>query len=314
MYAPLTDKSGVQFVHEYLGRVVRRGPDGLEVTTGEVTFGDAAALPIRLHALLKDLRLLRRIPLSYLVPDARLLPPESIRFFNVDLTWLDRVIDGVLAAANTGTMDLAYDCGLLMLVRNTLDKELQEMAGTSWDPGHDPMTGLLIRSELTRRWPDMIVDAFAKLDATQPVPLLRSEPISRDLYIALFAGRPRVVRVGEPEVGLRFGVEGDAFPYTVNLRVGHGVSAIKINARGQESDRVLKIKEFADHLGGTSRMVAVHLQQPPYVQEFIDSDEVKEERGSVAPLPSKLPLRRGRSIDMTRFHARLNEMAELEDR
>ena len=62
---------------------IAQAADGLEFASPSNTADlfDGIRLSDRLLEFLTDIRLLRRIPLSYLVPDARLLPPESIRFF-----------------------------------------------------------------------------------------------------------------------------------------------------------------------------------------------------------------------------------------
>src|SRR5687768_12188403 len=96
-YDPIVQSTGVQAVSEYLaGFQITANSDGLVFAPGgEDQFGGAiqVSMPDRLRNWLIDVRLLRRIPLCYLVPDSALLPPESIRFFHVDATWVDRVID-----------------------------------------------------------------------------------------------------------------------------------------------------------------------------------------------------------------------------
>src|SRR5690242_6608316 len=109
MYASLNQKSGVASVNSQVALVTVSGaPDGLQVNTSGVGTGGKAGITDRLRDYLLDVRLLRKIPLPYLVPDPALLPTESIRFFHVDLTWAERVIDGIFSAANTGTLDTTY--------------------------------------------------------------------------------------------------------------------------------------------------------------------------------------------------------------
>jgi len=70
------------------------------------TFADPAAIQSSLEAVLlpKDiskwlgrLRLLKGVPFNYLVPDERMLPPESIRFFYLDMNWIDSLLDGAFS-------------------------------------------------------------------------------------------------------------------------------------------------------------------------------------------------------------------------
>ena len=195
--------TGVQAVLDLVSVYdIQSSPDGLEFASpGDLAKWkiEGVKMPERLRAFLDDLRLLRRIPISYLVPDPDLLPPESIRFFHVNQTWIDRVIDGVFSNTNVGTVDFHYSLTTLQLIRAAVD------------PAPGGMTGILIRSELTRRWPKMIVRAFSSAGGRRgrrvDDPVLRAEAISRDIFIALFAGQPKRIHIREPFEGVRFGVE-----------------------------------------------------------------------------------------------------------
>jgi hypothetical protein len=61
----------------------------------------AGAAPDDVSAWLADLQALVGVPFAYLVPDARMLPPESIRFFAVDPNWTAALVDGALSIAAT---------------------------------------------------------------------------------------------------------------------------------------------------------------------------------------------------------------------
>jgi hypothetical protein len=246
MYQSLHAKTGVAAVSDWMTQFkLDAGPDGLTFLPpgGADPPFDNLVIPPRLYSRLLDLRVLRTLPLSYLVPDPELLPPESIRFFHVDYTWIDRVIDGVFAAANTGTVDSTFQYWLISRVRSELDAGLKEIVedwlktakkdapnpaefdfatGAAWVPGTNPITGLLIRSELTRRWPDMIVEAYSDSNGTKYIAPLRREPISKDVYIALFAGQPLRVDIREPNVGVRFGVERKSGKLWVDKRGADG--------------------------------------------------------------------------------------------
>ena len=255
---------------------------------------ESVSMPERLHTFLTDIRLLRRIPISYLVPDPDLLPPESIRFFHVNQTWVDRVIDGVFSNTNIGTVDFHYNLTTLQLLRASIDP----------DPGG--RTGLLIRSELTRRWPKMIVKAFtgvpADVDAPSTVKVLRSEAMSRDIFIALFAGQPKCVHIREPFEGVRFGVEtSDTGSWEVDQRTKNGVvlNADQPIAPRNAGLRTLDISGlraslFArDAALGNARGVVLHLEQRPFVQVFLDS--VSEIEGSKEPpADNRVLLRNGK--------------------
>ncbi len=335
MYDSLTKTSGIEAVSQYLANFqVEIGPDGLSLVTGDGgSYGTDVALPERLRQFLIDLRLLRHLPLAYLVPDAALLPPESIRFFHVDPTWVDRIIDGVFAAANTGTVDFVFSYSLLQMARAGIDKELTELAQaqvptTAWT-GDKPMTGMLIRSELARRWPDLIVRAYTATNVADPtvptVPVLRAEPISKDIYIALFAGQPEMVHLREPNVGTRYGVEPrtdptPTNPYQVDGRPTDGntpenATPIVLSFRGAAGLRILNLSALAAASAENSpRQVALNLEQLPYVQEFKHTPTHQEARGSKDPatLPNTMSFRRGRAMSLDKLKARQAELDEME--
>jgi hypothetical protein len=290
-------------------------------------------LPDALRSWLLDLRLLRRVPLCYLVPDARLLPPESIRFFNVDQMWIDRLIDGVYSAATVGTVDVIFTYGFLGAVRNALDDDLAKLASTlspdvPWRPGDDPMTGCLIRSELVRRWPDLIVTAYQKagglqqgkiIPPTSPLAVLRAETLSPDIFIALFGGMPKQVQITEPRVGMRFGVDVDNNGKNfIHLRQADGsqdgtqkyVDFENAQRRTLNFSKLLSDipKDKKYQLGTGPRTIAIQFERPAQVQDFVVGDETQ---GSVSPFHlvqqfgQFLPLPRGQQMSLEKFTARL---------
>jgi hypothetical protein len=322
MYEKLTTIDGATAVVNYVGSTgVSTDADGLLFAPPN---GNPATLtlPDRLLQWLLDIRLLRHLPVVYLVPDSALLPTESIRFFYVDPTWVDRVIDGVFSAANTGTVDSVYDYSLLSGVRNLLDSELAKLAaaavpGSNWTPAAG-ITGMLIRSELASRWPDMIVECWADETMTKPMPVLRSEPVSKDIYIALFAGQPQMVTVREPFTGVRFGVEPQVPDsqtlYKVDARKLDGTNILDANQDAvpvpivwrNSAARTINFLSLANSNQApehTPRQVAINLEQKPYLQEFKQSRD--EELGSQELTDATPPMqfRRGRFMKLDNLRA-----------
>jgi hypothetical protein len=291
MYDPLTNASVAQVVNSVLSQFpFSASPDGLVLEDGKSAVpGTVPVMSPRLFTWLLDLRLLRNIPLSYLVPDDKLLPPESIRFFHVDLTWIDRVIDGAFSVANTGTVDIAMSAAMAQIARVALDAELTKLAKVQWTPA-DGMTGMLIRSELVRRWPGMIVSIDDSPDG-----VLRHEPISTDVYIALFAGTPASVQIKEPHVGLRFGLQQDdkTLKYFF-YKQSQGNSADDSAKNPQDvrssefplDSRVLPLSD--PQFGSNSVDLAMNLMQLAYEQQF--KLTVAESRGFAPPAEGQIVL------------------------
>ncbi|WP_424890122.1 hypothetical protein [Streptomyces sp. XH2] len=157
--------------------------------------GLRAALSAHLTPLISavdQVKLLAATPLSHLVPDARMLPPESLRFFHVDPQWCTALRDGVLSTGIGTSLDAAVN----RLAHEALDEP-------------QPLTGLLMRSALVRNWPDVVVEPRVTGADGEPEPLTVAHRvvIGPDLLLCLFEGVPDEVRFREPHEGIHFGVD-----------------------------------------------------------------------------------------------------------
>ena len=55
--------------------------------------------------LMTRLKLLYEVPFSYLVTGEHVLPPESLRFFVIDGTWTDALVQGALSLGRASGQD-----------------------------------------------------------------------------------------------------------------------------------------------------------------------------------------------------------------
>jgi hypothetical protein len=222
-----------------------RRPIQLDTTQPE------SEMPPYMELFLSHLRLLVGVPFDYLVADDRLLPDESIRFFYLDRSWTDRLVDGAIAVGKVGTREQAHHQGHAPSVNQQID--LSERVVRTIQRGHtsfsdakagndvdrtpaDTVTGFLLRSSAVSGWPHMDVRAY-KTDVGEPfdpsdakatsqqLKTLRLELLSPGLMIALFQGVPQLVILEEPHHGVQFGVHLDNSTYKVYLRdaTGHQV-------------------------------------------------------------------------------------------
>jgi hypothetical protein len=196
-----------------------------------------AGMPPYMESFLAHLRLLIGVPFDYLVPDARLLPDESIRFFYLDRSWTDRLVDGAVAVGKIGTREQAHHQAHGAAVHQQLDqterivRKLQiNVPGivfsdlkTSNDANQSAgeiVTGFLLRSAAVAGWPQMDVRAYVNdiQDGERPfdpsdsqvmqqqLQTLRLELLSPSVMIALFQGIPKLVILEEPHHGVQFGI------------------------------------------------------------------------------------------------------------
>lgn len=157
-----------------------------------------ADLPPDVVAWFDQLRLLYGVPLRYLVPDEHMLPPESIRFVQLDQVWADCLLDG------------AFSLGRLTGRLKPVDQD-QRSALTDAVPAHATVSGFLLRSSVVSGWPGLLVDGFdtGPDGAPRGVKTLRQDRLSPDVLLCLFAGdivrvqihlRPETLHFGTAEL------------------------------------------------------------------------------------------------------------------
>jgi hypothetical protein len=164
----------------------------------------AGPAPDDVSAWLADLQTLAGVPFCYLVPDARMLPPESIRFFAVDPNWTAALADGALSlAAKT-----APGAAAVQALRPAA------VAAATTAPTY---SGFLLRSAVVSDWPGLRVAGYADTQGTAVLSLARLDRPAPTVLLALFAGLIQRVELTEPAQHLHFGVSLGT-PVTVPLR------------------------------------------------------------------------------------------------
>jgi hypothetical protein len=179
-------------------------------------------VPGELRRFLARLRLLHGVPFSYLVPDADLLPIESIRFFYIDRTWTDAMVQGALSVGTISTVDRVQLEAVYPHIRHEVDeteRKIREPGGELPLKGTGgTITGFLMRSRLVSGWPNIHVrgysrdllpdDALTTAAESDPdrMKVLRMERLAPAVLLVLFDGVPAVVHMEEPRQGIQFGV------------------------------------------------------------------------------------------------------------
>lgn len=183
-------------------------------------FGDRIA-PQDLSGWLARLRMLEGVPFAYLVSDSALLPSESIRFFYLDRSWTDALVQGALSVGTVNSADRAQLEKLYPQLRDELDEEERRVRRPKLDRQAQQgpagtITGFLLRSRAVSGWPGLHVRAYSKEvgpdDQIQPeshpdrLKALRMERLAPAVLLVLFDGVPAVVHIEEPRQGIQFGV------------------------------------------------------------------------------------------------------------
>lgn len=154
-------------------------------------------LPAVVSDWLNDLSQLKHIPFNYLVPDERVAPVESIRFFGVDPDWISCLLDGAFSIGRVARHNHVHDTSLV-------ENHLPDNTGQ--------ITGFLLRSEVVAGWPDLAIEGYnTKPDAEGVVSgrleLLRKAYLSENVLLCLFKGDLKTLDIHLPPERLHFGVE-----------------------------------------------------------------------------------------------------------
>ena len=167
-----------------------------------------------------NLEYLRGIPFNYLIPDERLLPAESIRFFWVDSVWLDCLQDGAFSVGRVTPSDVLQDAKM--------------GSSRALRSGDRTITGCILRSQVVSGWPDLLVDAYDTVvddlgfiapDEATPLVRLRMEKLAPDVLICLFKGEVKTVDIHQTPEGMHFGLDApsdESDKFTKNLRDIYG--------------------------------------------------------------------------------------------
>jgi len=173
---------------------------------------------------LSRLILLYRVPFSYLVPDERMLPPDSLRFFYLDPGWIKCLLEGACTVGRSSTeeqrvdeflrnrfLDFAVEGSSQVRQWPVALRDAPETAAgqataqkINW-----PLTGFLMRSPLVEGWQGLEMRAWQSWSETRQegklLQPLRIDRLAHDIMLCIFNGRVVRIEVRQPPEGMHFG-------------------------------------------------------------------------------------------------------------
>jgi hypothetical protein len=251
---------------------------------------------------LARLSLLYGVPFMYLVPDYRMLPPESIRWGFLDENWIARATDGAMAIGRTNTAAASLDYTLSLVARENVavarGQVRAQLRGATL-PSDVPVGGtvavMLIRSAVIGGYPGMEVRGLRANG--ESIELLRMDHLSADVLIVLFAELPATVELIEPPEGLHFGVrwndtqtqimtllrslqsatlgqqvkDGQGNAVTVNLQLRANSASNVIDMTQSAANIVTALKTYNGYTGSTLAPadMAIEMVRAAGLQRFI---------------------------------------------
>ncbi len=186
-------------------------------------------MPDSLKEYADELRLLKGVPLTYLLTEASDLPKECIRFFHLDINWTDALLDGAFSIGRVCARDAVWDKTTLKragenrhyadmprirrMHANHKEHVLKRDAAGGVPEDYRLVSGFLLRSRLVGEKKGLHLYGYDRtgapkdlMDDGTPLPVLRMETIADNLLLALFHGEVYQIMIEEPKTGLRFGV------------------------------------------------------------------------------------------------------------
>ncbi|MCD0453313.1 hypothetical protein LO762_29640 [Actinocorallia sp. API 0066] len=213
------------------------------------------ALPADAAAFLTGLAQLTGVPTRYLIPDDRLLPPESIRFVQLDPRWLAHLLDGATSIARITRADALRDRELPLPVPETA------------------VTGALIRSDLIPAYPALQI---AGRTDTAPVTPLRTTLLTPTTLLVLFPGSLTELTLSQPAQAQHFALDLTGTTYSRTLRA----TGTALPPQPVPPSRVLSVTALAAAIGTalnvpaatvTSASLAHHLLETTHQLTYLST-------------------------------------------
>lgn len=186
-------------------------------------------VPADIASWLGRLLTLTGVPFSYLVPDERMLPPESIRFFRLNDNWVGALLDGAFslgrnltakaggASANLDQVliaPVAAQARAAAPVRPRAGAAAPAPVAAQGDPAPVAWTGFLLRSLVVADYPGLGVNVYPEggtPDDPNPVllPVRRLDRLGAggDTLLCLVEGDAYRVDVHEAPELLHYGID-----------------------------------------------------------------------------------------------------------
>jgi hypothetical protein len=204
--------------------------------------------------------LLYGVPFLYLVPDERMLPLPSMRFFRIDPLWIKRLLEGACSVGRNSTeaelvdsilgdefFRIAVDGCSNVRRRPSNEGEAPPSVVDAARPTF-PFEGFLLRSPVVRGWQGLEMEAwYWKKGEKQPVPAppLRIDRLAPDIMLCIFNGPLAKIEIRQPPEGMHFGADGFQKIGLRNVTAKNpgvqitlkGSEIVKIPFRGDEAAR-----------------------------------------------------------------------------
>jgi hypothetical protein len=224
----MQNRSIFSLLHKWRSQQVHRHQASSEAATGAACCHipqvqcacaqSAPEAPPELKNWLRGLRRLQGIPYRYLLPDERLLPPDSVRFVALDRNYVNSLLDGVLSSVRA-----ASPC-----------PERCKQGETELLAGEHPevVTGLFIRSARVAGLPRLEVTAmYSSPTLGNPLymkhaKVYSSARLSPSILLYLFEGKAERITLSQKPDTVHLSIKGKSVvPINRALTIAEGTAS-----------------------------------------------------------------------------------------
>lgn len=198
--------SGSRAAYAALVRAVIKDPEQIQSVLGANLSTDGAAgtlaIPQSLVDWLGRLAQLQLVPFSYLAPDSRMTPVETLRFFSVDPRWVACLLDGAWSLGRQPAAGWGFDTAYQpwqQLQAGTLVPSFAA-GGIFW-----PAAGALLNSQvIPGYWPGI------QFETAPAATIVREDMLGPSTLLLLFDRALTALTCKQPSEGIHFGFDLDA--------------------------------------------------------------------------------------------------------
>jgi hypothetical protein len=177
---------------------------------------------------------LHGLPFEYLVPDARMLPENSLRIFRINKTWLECLLSGILAVGRGGDKERCYEA---------------EYRSVVYSKSTSGQTGFLLRSPAVDEHPDL------KVVAEGTTKEIRLEKIADGILLGIYEGKFNSLEFSLPPIGLHFGFRQENYQLFKDVKdnnTGKNTGQpIALDNRIINDKRTVNISNLCDQIGNS---------------------------------------------------------------
>jgi hypothetical protein len=212
-----------------------------------VLLGEACIMPDQIVQWLARAALLYGVPFNNLIPDERMLPQGSIRFFYLDRNWIASLLDGALSIGIQSSRDALLQKqmrdplhGNANAVLHQVRERLRAVPATGTPPLLGAIGGFVLRSQVVSGWPGLEIRAWSAADTDVPMQPLRLDRVAPSVMVGIFPDIPIKLEFNEPREGIVFGQEDEG----IAVRLLPGMQGATPDNLGQKSEPEVWLKDI----------------------------------------------------------------------